>query len=58
MNKLLDKLKKTSSIADTAILNKSKIYGQKDMIQTDVPMINVALSGDVNVGLTLSLIHI
>ena len=52
MNKLLDKLKKTSSIADTAILNKSKIYGQKDMIQTDVPMINVALSGDVDGGLT------
>lgn len=52
MNKLMDKLKKTSTIKETAILMKSKIYNQKDMIQTYVPMINVALSGSVDGGLT------
>lgn len=52
MNKLLDKLKKTSTIPDTSVINKSKIYGKKDMIKTDVPMINVALSGDIDGGLT------
>lgn len=49
---LIDKIKKNSTIKDTAILNKSKIYNQKDMITTPVPMINVALSGSVDGGLT------
>lgn len=49
---VLEKLKKNSSIKDTAILSDSKIYKQKDMIQTFVPMINVALSGDLDGGLT------
>lgn len=51
-NKLMEKLKKTSTIKETAYLRKSKIYNEKDMIQTDVPMINVALSGSVDGGLT------
>ena len=52
MNKLLEKIKKNSTIKDTAILNRSKIYNEKDMITTSVPMINVALSGSVDGGLT------
>lgn len=52
MNKLMEKLKKTSTIKETAILRKSKIYNEKDMIPTLVPMINVALSGSVDGGLT------
>ena len=52
MSALFDKLKKNSTIKDTAGLSKSKIYNNKDMIQTPVPMINVALSGSIKGGLT------
>lgn len=49
---LLDKIKKNSTIKDSAILSKSKFFSEKDMIQTAVPMMNVALSADLNGGLT------
>ena len=49
---LLDKLKKNSTIKETEVLNKSKFFQKKDMIQTSVPMINVALSGSLEGGLT------
>jgi RecA/RadA recombinase len=49
---LLDKLKKNSTIKDSEILSKSKFFNAKDMIQTSVPMINVALSGRLDGGLT------
>ena len=49
---VLDKLKKASTIKETSILSKSKFFTDKDMIQTDVPIINVALSGNLDGGLT------
>ena len=49
---LLDKLKKNSTIKETEVLNKSKFFSKKDMIQTSVPMMNVALSGSLEGGLT------
>ena len=49
---LLEKIKSNSTIKDSAILSKSKFFQEKDMIQTPVPMINVALSGKLNGGLT------
>lgn len=49
---ILDKIKKNSSIKDSAILSKSKFFNQKDMIPTPIPVINVALSGKLNGGLT------
>lgn len=52
MSLLLDKLKKNTTIKDTDILSKSKFFNSKDMIQTTVPMINVALSGKLDGGLT------
>lgn len=51
-NKLRDKLIKNSTIAETAVLTESKIYGHKDTITTPVPMINVGLSGRIDGGLT------
>lgn len=48
---LLEKLKKNSTIKDTAILANSKFFNAKDVIQTPVPMINVALSGRLDGGL-------
>jgi RecA/RadA recombinase len=49
---ILDKIKKNSSIKESAILSKSKFFNAKDMIATAVPIINVALSGKLDGGLT------
>ena len=49
---ILDKIKKNSSIKESAILAKSKFFLDKDMISTSVPIINVALSGKIDGGLT------
>jgi RecA/RadA recombinase len=49
---LLDKLKKNTTIKDSSILTKSKFFTEKDMIPTNVPMVNVALSGTLDGGLT------
>jgi RecA/RadA recombinase len=49
---LLDKIKKNSTIKETAVLSKSKFFNKKDMIQTSVPAINIALSGSLDGGLT------
>jgi len=47
----MDKLKKNSKVKETSILSESKFFTDKDMISTDVPMINVALSGSIDGGL-------
>lgn len=52
---LLDKLKKTSTVKSTAILSESKLFNKKDMASTDVPILNVALSGSIDGGLTSGL---
>lgn len=49
---LMDKLKKNSTIKDTSILTESKFFTTKDLIQTSVPALNVALSGRLDGGLT------
>lgn len=49
---LLDKIKKNSTIKDTAILSESKFFTKKDMIQTPIPALNIALSGKLDGGLT------
>ena len=49
---LRDKLIKNSTISYTATLTDSKIYTKKDVIPTTVPMINVALSGSIDGGIT------
>ena len=49
---ILEKLKKNSTIKDTAILANSKFFTKKDMIPTSIPVVNVALSGRLDGGLT------
>jgi RecA/RadA recombinase len=49
---ILDKIRKNSTIKDTAILANSKFFTKKDMIPTSIPVINVALSGRLDGGLT------
>jgi RecA/RadA recombinase len=48
---ILDKLKKNTTIKDSAILAQSKFFAKKDMIPTSIPIINVALSGRLDGGL-------
>jgi RecA/RadA recombinase len=51
----MDKLQKNSRIKESSQLDKSKLFSDKDMIPTPVPMINVALSGDPDGGLSSGL---
>jgi len=48
----MDKLKKNSKIKTTEVLANSKFFTEKDMVPTDVPMVNVALSGSIDGGVT------
>jgi RecA/RadA recombinase len=52
MNALIDKIKKNSTIKETNVLSESKLFSTKDLIQTSVPALNVALSGKLEGGLT------
>jgi hypothetical protein len=52
---IMDKLKKNSKIKTTDILSESIFFGEQDFVKTNVPMINVALSGDTEGGLTSGL---
>lgn len=53
---LLDKLVKNSTIKMTAPIMESKVYGKKDMAPTPVPMVNVALSGRIDGGISPGLL--
>ena len=52
---IMDKLKKNSKIKTTEVLSQSKFFNEKDMVPTNVPMINVALSGSIDGGLSSGL---
>ena len=52
---IMDKLKKNSKIKGTDVLEDSIFFQEKDSVATSVPMINVALSGDVEGGMTSGL---
>jgi len=55
---LMKKLMSNSKIKKTSILTESEVFTDKDVIQTSVPMINVALSGKVDGGLSPGLLVI
>ena len=52
---LMSKLQKASKIGTTSVLADSPIFEEKELINTGVPMMNVALSGDLDGGLTSGL---
>lgn len=52
---IMDKLKKNSKIKDTEVLADSAFFNEKDQTPTDVPMVNVALSGSIDGGLSAGL---
>ena len=49
---IMDKLNKNSKLKTAEVLSESKFFTEKDKVPTDVPMVNVALSGSVNGGVT------
>ena len=55
MSSILDKLKKNCRIKEADVLSESDFYSDKDITPTPVPMINVALSGSIDGGLTSGL---
>ena len=52
---LLDKMKKVGSIKSVELLSESTFFNKKEGVQTEVPIINMALSGQVDGGLTSGL---
>jgi len=52
---LLEKLKKSSRSVGAAVLSESKLFSEKELTTTPVPMINVALSGSIDGGLASGL---
>lgn len=50
MSKLLDKLKK-AGIVESSILSESQYFMDKDMIPTELPVLNMAFSGKVDGGM-------
>lgn len=54
MPSIMDKLKNAGSIK-AEVLSESTIFNCKDIIDTNVPIINMAFSGDVNGGFTTGL---
>lgn len=52
MSALLDKLKKAGSVSASSILSKSVFFASKDMTKTDLPILNIALSGETFGGFT------
>jgi RecA/RadA recombinase len=55
MSSVLEKLKKNCRIKEAEVLANSAFYSDKDITSTSVPMINVALSGSIDGGLTSGL---
>jgi hypothetical protein len=51
MSKLMDRMVKSTKIKDADILTDSKLFTDKETIQTAIPLINIALSGDLDGGL-------
>jgi len=58
MNKLLEKMKKAGTIKLSNVLTESDFFNEKDSIATDIPIINVALSGRLDGGLQSGLTSI
>ena len=52
---LMAKLKKNSKIKLSSQMDKSEFFQEKEVVQTDVPMMNVALSGSLDGGITSGL---
>ena len=48
---LLDKMLKSGAVKNSAVLSNSKFFDEKDPIQTELPIVNIAFSGSLKGGL-------
>jgi RecA/RadA recombinase len=55
MSNLLDKIKKVGSIKSAELLSDSNFFNKKEGVPTEVPIINMALSGQIDGGLVSGL---
>ena len=58
MSSLLEKMQKSGAIKHTSVLSKSTFFNVKESVPTDIPIINLALSGRVDGGLSSGLTFI
>lgn len=54
-NPLLERLKKNSTVKETALISESSVYNDRESIPTDIPIINLALSGRFDGGIECGL---
>lgn len=57
-NPLLERLKKNSTVKDTALISESAVYHDRESIPTDIPILNLALSGRFDGGIECGLLGI
>lgn len=50
MSELMERLKKNSTIAESAILEQSTFHNKKDLVDTGIPILNLLQSGEINGG--------
>lgn len=55
MSSLAERLMKKTSLSDASVMSKSTFFGAKETILTDVPVINLALSGYLDQGFSAGL---
>lgn len=51
MSALLERMKKSGSIKSSALLTESTFFMKKDVVETDLPILNIAFSGELDGGL-------
>lgn len=52
MSTLLERMKKVGSVKHSEILTESTFFMKKDIVHTDLPILNIAFSGEIDGGLT------
>jgi len=52
---IMDKLRKNSTVKASSIVADSQFFGEKELVNTGVPALNIALSGDIDGGLASGL---
>lgn len=55
MSDLKARLLKGSTIKSTAVLSKSEMFNKKDVVRTRIPALNIALSGEIDGGMSSGL---
>lgn len=53
---VLERIQANSRIKETALLTESKLYEDREAVATNIPIMNIAMSGDIDVGFTSGLI--